>query len=201
MVDAVILAGGRGSRLGGCTKSLLPLGNSTVLAEIIRRLAPQTGALAIAARKEQGEFSGFGLPVLWDRQNDRGPLSGILSALEWAAGHGRREVLTVAGDTPFLPCDLVTRLGRVPACAESNGRIHPLIALWPVSCLTLLRETLEKATVSGDRYGLAVRPFASALGMKTVTFEKTSQDPFFNINTYEDLSRLTEDPRAALTVS
>ena len=201
MVDAVILAGGRGSRLGGCTKSLLPLGDGTLLAEIIRRLTRQTDALAIAARKEQVELSAFGLPVLPDRQTDRGPLSGILSALEWAAGRGRQEVLTVAGDTPFLPCDLVTRLGRVPACAQSNERIHPLIALWPVSGLTLLREMLEKAERSGDRHGLAVRPFASALGMRTVIFDATSHDPFFNVNTREDLSRLAEDPRAAMTVS
>lgn len=190
MTYAVILAGGRGSRLGGCDKPLLPLGQGALLDTILERLTPQVSTIALAIRGDQTGYARFGLPVLRDGWVDQGPLIGILSALEWGRGEGASEVLTVSGDTPFIPRDLVSRLSPGPSCAMSRERSHPLIALWPTTCLSLLRDHLARALASGARRQLAVRRFTEKIAMRDVSFDDEPDDPFFNINTPEDVDAL-----------
>ena len=182
MIAGIVLAGGRATRMGGGDKALLPLGGRALLAHVLARLGPQVGAVAISANGDPARFAGFGLPVLADTVPGLpGPLAGVLAGMDWAAGLGMERLLCVAGDTPFLPVDLVARLGAHPfAMAESLGRRHPTVALWPVA----LRDDLRAALDGGEH---RVGRFAMDHGAVGVAFD-APQDPFFNINTPEDLA-------------
>lgn len=189
---AVILAGGRSSRMGGGDKVLLDLNGKTLLDHVIARLRAQAGPLALSANGDPARFAGFGLPVLADSLPDfPGPLAGILAGMDWAAGLGADRVLVAAGDTPFLPLDLAEKLREAAGASglalaadrESDGklRFHPTFGLWPV----YLRHALHAALLAGDR---RIRAFTAQHGAGTALFDA---DPaaFFNINTPEDLSR------------
>lgn len=180
MICGLVLAGGQGRRLGGADKALLPLAGRPLLSWLLPRLAPQASALALSANGDPARFAAFGLPVLADEQDAQGPLAGLLRGLDWAAGQGAAALLTVPVDTPFIPLDLVTRLAPAPACAESAGRAHRLVALWPVECRAALRDLLA---APGNR---AVGRFGATLGQRLVRFDDTP-DPFANINTPDDL--------------
>ena len=185
-IPAVILAGGLSRRMGGGDKGLLPFGDGTVLSSIIRRLAPQARPIGLNANGDPGRFAVLGLPVLPDSLPDRlGPLAGLLAAMEWATSLGADRVLTVPGDAPFLPPDLLLRLSKAgaPAIAASGGWVHPVVGLWPVTLAASLRHNLAQ--------GLRrVEPFAQAAGATTVEFPipPDSPDPFLNLNTPEDLA-------------
>ena len=181
MVAAVILAGGRATRMGGGDKPLMQLCGQPILSHVIARVAPQVEALAISANGDPARFAAYELPVLPDTvPGFPGPLAGILAGMDWAAELGLRRLLSVPGDTPFLPRDLVLRMD--PAAfpmAASHGRVHPVVAIWPV----MLRDKLRAALIAGER---RVGRFAEAYGAQVVRFD-IAPDPFFNINTPEDL--------------
>lgn len=189
MTPGVVLAGGRASRMGGGDKGLLPLAGRPVLAHVLARLAPQVDRLAINANGDVARFAGFGLPVLADSVPDQpGPLAGVLAGMDWAAGLGAAHLVTVAGDTPFLPPDLVARLraaGPFALAASDPGdgmRVHPVCGLWPVA----LRDTLRAALLAGQRRVLG---WAMDNGAVPVAFASDPVDPFFNLNTPDDLVR------------
>lgn len=186
-LPAVILAGGLSRRMGGGDKGLLPFGEGTVLGAILVRLALQAAQIALNANGDPARFAELGLPVLPDPvPGHPGPLAGILAAMEWAAGLGAPAVLTVPGDAPFLPHDLVSRLlgAGAPAIASSSGRAHPVVGLWPVGLATPLREALDQGTRK-------VETFARMHGAVEVEFPVPPGgiDPFLNINTPEDLAK------------
>ncbi len=180
LIAGVVLAGGAASRLGGGDKPLLPLGRGTALDLLLARLRPQVGALAMSANGDPARFASWELPVLADAAGHVGPLAGVAAAMAWAVGLGASAVLTVPGDTPFIPIDLAARLGAAPAWAESDGAVHPLVALWPTEACGRLAAWLRDG---GD---LRVKSFGAALGMRTVRFAD-APDPFFNINTPAEL--------------
>lgn len=182
----VILSGGRATRMGGGDKALLPLGGGTILGQVIGRLSPQVAGLALNANGDPGRFSDFGLPVLPDSvPGFAGPLAGVLAGLDWAAGRGAETVVTVAGDTPFFPCDLVPRLQLaaegmdhpLALAATPDGR-HPTFGLWPVG----LRDALRSALEAGVR---KVVQWTDAHGGQVALFDAAG-DPFFNVNTPKD---------------
>src|SRR4051812_36851364 len=109
----VVLAGGLARRMGGGDKPLRSIGDRSILARVVERVAPQCDELIVNANGDAGRFAAFGLPVVADDVADfPGPLAGILAALDWtaAARPGCDWVVSVAGDCPFLPRDLVARL-------------------------------------------------------------------------------------------
>jgi molybdopterin-guanine dinucleotide biosynthesis protein A len=174
--------------MGGGDKCLLPLGGRAVLGHVIDRLRPQVTALALNANGDPARFARFELPVVADDATDfAGPLAGILAALVWArrAHPSVPAVLTVPADTPFLPPDLATQLAAAgaPAVARSAGRIHPVVGLWPLDLEPGLRRALRQ---DGLR---KVEAWTARLGPAVVDFAAAPIDPFFNINTPEDLER------------
>ncbi|QND60433.1 molybdenum cofactor guanylyltransferase MobA [Mesorhizobium huakuii] len=193
-IAGIVLAGGQSRRMGGGDKSLLPLGSGSVLDQLLSRFGPQVEILALSANGDPDRFSRFGLPVLADTiEGFAGPLAGILTGLEWAAaGTPCKAVVTAAGDTPFLPLDLVERLaaaaGEHPgsiAVALSAGRRHPTFALWPIDCRDALRHFLV------DEDNRRVSAFIERHGHVEVEFpvlQSTGLDPFFNINVPDDLA-------------
>ncbi|PIE07487.1 MAG: molybdenum cofactor guanylyltransferase MobA [Rhodobacterales bacterium] len=181
----VILAGGRGRRMGGADKALLELGGVPMIARVIARLGPQVDALAISANGAPGRFAGFGLPVLPDTiAGHPGPLAGLLAGMRWAEAEGASHIVTAATDTPFLPADLVGRLGSARgapiALAETARGLHPTFGLWPVSLAGALAEALEAGT-------RRVGAWALEQGAARVRFPAGPPDPFFNINTPADM--------------
>ena len=180
-VAALVLAGGSARRLGGVDKPLLALGGLPLLARILDRVGLPD--IAISANGDPARFAMFGLPVLDDGPFvGQGPLAGVLAGLDWAERLNAGALLTIPGDTPFVPAGLAEALAPAPACAASNGRVHHLVALWPVSCLDGLRAVLA---VNGRR---DVRHFAELIGMRPVDFGTMKRDPFTNINTREDIA-------------
>ncbi|MBN8290700.1 molybdenum cofactor guanylyltransferase MobA [Rhodobacter sp. NTK016B] len=181
MVAAVILAGGQANRMGGGDKPLLMLSGQSLLARVIARIAPQVAALALNANGDPARFAEFRLPVLPDSLPDQpGPLAGILAGLDWAAAQGHTQLLSVPGDTPFLPDDLVTRLSAAPAAiAASGGRAHPVVGLWP----TEARHALRAQLAQDERRAMR---FAASQNAVEIAFDATP-DPFFNVNTPADL--------------
>jgi molybdenum cofactor guanylyltransferase len=179
-IAAVILAGGQARRMGGGDKTLLTVGGKPMLASIIEAL--HVAPVAISANGDPARFAQFGLPVLDDGAFvGQGPLAGVLAGLDWAASLGMTALLTVPGDTPFLPNDLPERLAPAPGCAASGGRLHHLVALWPMPCRDDLRSFLS---TPGSRH---VARFAERIGMRYVEFTVRNGDPFVNINTPDQL--------------
>ncbi len=185
-----ILAGGQARRMGGGDKGLLTVGDRPMLDHVIERLAPQVGKLALNANGDRTRFAKFGLPVLADPvAGHAGPLAGVLAGLDWAAGREAANIVTVAADTPFLPSDLVFRLlnasadqGRQIALACTATGLHPTFGLWPVT----LRDDLRTALSEGVR---KVVDWADRHGVARAEFPVGEFDPFFNVNTPEDLAR------------
>ena len=187
-VLGLILAGGQARRMGGGDKPLLRLGGRTLLERVVERLGPQCGAgLALSANGDPARFAGFPGPILPDPlPGQPGPLAGILAGLEYAAAHGVARVVSVSGDAPFLPADLVARLLAVAsetgiALAASGERQHFTIALWPTALRNALRDHLER----GER---RVGAFIARHGAAVASWPVEPMDPFFNINTPEDLA-------------
>lgn len=188
-IPGVILAGGLATRLGGGDKTLLPLGEGTILGHVIARLRPQVGRIALNANGDPARFAAYPLPVIADSvAGFPGPLGGILAAMDWAAGQGAQSVVTVAGDTPFFPPDLVERLREAGqdmapplVIAATAGGWHPTFGLWPVG----LRDDLRAALADGAR---RVMHWARDHGARKAMFDAHPFDPFFNINTPADLA-------------
>jgi molybdopterin-guanine dinucleotide biosynthesis protein A len=192
-IAGLVLAGGRGSRLGGVDKPLLQVGGASILARVIDALRPEVRWLAISANGDPARFAGFGAPVLPDGDTaGEGPLAGLRAGLAWAAGLDAEFVLTAPGDTPFLPVGLARSLAPPPSFAARAGVDHPLVALWPVTILDRLRSVLS---APGSR---AVVAFAREIGMRRVEFPASGADPFMNVNTPDDLATaraMAENPR------
>ncbi|MCB8823021.1 molybdenum cofactor guanylyltransferase MobA [Microvirga rosea] len=190
-VTGLILAGGRSLRMGGNDKSLLLLDGDPLLSHVIRRLAPQCDALVLNANGDPGRFAPFKPCVISDTlPGYLGPLAGILSGLEWTALH-RPDIdwiVSVPADTPFIPSNLVMRLhearlraGSTLVRAESAGRNHHAIGLWPVKLKTDLCHALEHEHLR------SIRQWTEKYDVAEASWADTPIDPFFNVNTPEDL--------------
>ena len=199
----VILAGGLATRMGGGDKCLLPLGGGTILDQVIARLAQQVSGLALNANGDPARFDHLHLPVLPDTLPEfPGPLAGVLAGLDWAATQGADTIVTVAGDTPFFPETLVSHFsntaqdmahplvlaatpraeGEATKSMSRSGLIrHPTFGLWPVA----LRSDLRAALQDGLR---KVVLWTEKHDGREAVFTEPG-DPFFNVNTPEDLAR------------
>lgn len=201
MIAGVILAGGRATRMGGGDKGLRPLGKQRLMDHVLARLSPQVDLLGINANGDPARFAEFGLPVFADSLPDHpGPLAGVLAGLDWAAEQGATAIVTAAADTPFFPRDLVARLTAeagpsglcLAASPDEDGKMqrHPTFGLWPVALAddlrTALRGGLRKIVLWTDGHGAG-----------TARFDSTPFDPFFNINTPEDIATAEQLMRLA----
>lgn len=188
----VILAGGQSRRMNGQDKSLIELGGETLIKRAIKRLKSQTPKIIISTNSNSQSYLEFNLPITKDEiTNYAGPLAGILTAMRWAQANkpNFKQIITIAVDTPFFPNDYTKTMldkhhGKTQiTIANSNGRNHPVFAIWDIS----LAEDLQKFLV--DEGNRKVMVFAERYNFTTQKFDdKSGVDPFFNINTYEDLT-------------
>lgn len=186
-----LIAGGHARRMDGRAKGLLTVGGASVLARTKARLAPQVGRLTLNTNLPATDFSALDIEVLADDPGSGdGPLAGLLSCLAHGAAQTPTPaaILTVPGDCPFLPEDLVARLKQGlgeggAAVAASGDKIHPLTGLWRLDLLPRLKKAIQE---KGLR---RARDWATDIGAAQVTFPTEPYDPFFNINTPDDLAR------------
>lgn len=183
-IAGLILAGGASSRMGR-DKAFVQLGGRPLVAHAIGLLVPQVDALALSIFRGDPRFEPFGIKMLSDLGASReGPLAGLLSGLEWATDRAYTHMATIPVDSPFLPRDLVERLaeGRTDeiAVAVTQGRPHPVVALWPVTLRSALAGHLAKA----DQRRLTA--FVEAHPHRLVPF--ADDQAFANINTPDELA-------------
>jgi molybdenum cofactor guanylyltransferase len=183
-IAGVILAGGKATRMDRANKALLLLGAKSLVSHVSDRLAPQVSLLGVNANRD---FEAFSLPIVTDGiGGNLGPLDGILGAMMFAEQNGCTHALTVSVDTPFFPSDLAEKFSEKStdqiAIANSNGRIHGTCGLWPVQNAAGLRAFI----LSGK--SLKLMDYLNQTGFVEVAFDGTDPDPFFNINTPDDLA-------------
>jgi len=195
VILGLVLAGGLARRMGGGDKALIRIGDKTILQRVLDRLAPACAGVVLNANGDPTRFAAFGLPVVADDvAGFAGPLAGILAGLDWMAAHapGIAWLASAPGDCPFLPHDLVARLhtarlaAQKPlACARSGDWRHPVVGLWPVA----LREDLRHALVAENLRKIEV--WTARHGVALAEWPTTPVDPFFNVNTPEDVAAAT----------
>ena len=198
-ITGVILAGGRGSRMGGADKGLqnfrgVPLAMFTML-----RLAPQVGEVMVNANRNLAAYESFGVPVWPDALADfAGPLAGFLAGLEQCETD---YLVTVPCDTPLFPQDLVARLAEalerdgadiaMAAAREEDGQVRSQ----PVFSL-LRRELMESLVTFTHGGGRKIDAWTAQHKTVLVPFDQAGDEPsaFFNANTLAELHRLEQAP-------
>lgn len=190
-ITGCILIGGKSSRMGGGIKSLKYFNNKCILDKIIERSKSQVSSLAINSNRNNKELRKYLLPIFPDViKGFKGPLAGIHASLNWAKKNNpnHKWVMTFAGDTPFFPKNIVERLyyeaikqNAKIIIAKSFERKHPVFGLWHIS----LEKDLSKSIINKNIR--KIEHWAKTHLFKTVNFSEKKFDPFFNINTLDDL--------------
>lgn len=184
-ITGAILAGGRGSRLGGVDKGLVHLHGRPLIEHAIGALRPQVGSLLISANRNRDIYTSYGIPVIADVMGDHdGPLAGILSAMRAA---GTTYIVVVPCDAPRPPANLVEVLAATLIRARADiavvscaGRMQPVFAL--IRCT--LADRLQQYLAAGERgVGNWMRRQQAEMA------EFPDRDAFMNINTPDDLRR------------
>jgi|TARA_B110000503_G_scaffold51751_1_gene83437 molybdopterin-guanine dinucleotide biosynthesis protein len=192
IVPCVILAGGKGRRMGGKDKALIPLLDRPLLSYVLESISGHVAPIALNINTNLDKFSEFGYEIIEDPiKGHLGPLAGILASLNWARQLNQKWVMTLPCDTPFLPKNIVKEMIKLKnkeldvdlVVAQSKGYNHPVIALWKSD----LNLKLEKALNEGIR---KIDIFTSNLKVAYVDFDKINNenfDPFTNLNSPLDL--------------
>jgi molybdenum cofactor guanylyltransferase len=183
-ITGIVLAGGKGTRMGSVDKGLQPLRGKPMVEHVLARLRPQVAEIIINANQNVETYEKFGERVVRDEIGGfAGPLAGLHAGLK-AAAHPL--VVTVPCDSPFLPDDLVQRLNAALkdndlAVAKTGEQPHPVFALMKRQ----VRESLEAFLAGGGR---KIDAWYAALKVVEVRFDDEA-DAFRNINTLEELKR------------
>ncbi|GIZ52067.1 molybdenum cofactor guanylyltransferase MobA [Noviherbaspirillum aridicola] len=191
-ITGLILAGGRGTRMGTVDKGLQNFRGGPMVMHVIMRLQPQVGEIIINANQNIGPYEGFGFPVWPDQLGGfEGPLAGLQTGLTHCeTGY----LLTAPCDSPFLPADLAERLGEALAAAEAElavavteeeGRRQPQ----PVFCL-MKSSVLPSLNAFLQDGGRKIDKWYRSLRFVEVLFDDA--DAFRNINTVDDLRRFEQ---------
>ena len=192
IIPCVIIAGGKGKRMGGKEKALINLLDRPLISYIIEKVSGKAAPIALNINNNFEKFKKFGYEILEDPiKGHLGPLVGILASLNWARKLNQKWVLTLPCDTPFLPKNLVESLIKAKnenidldlVVAKSRGFNHPTIALWKTDNNLILKKAIEKGIRKIDI-------FTSQLKTSYVDFdniENSTIDPFTNLNSPKDL--------------
>jgi molybdenum cofactor guanylyltransferase len=197
-ITGLVLAGGRGSRMGGADKGLQVLDGRPLAVHALERLKPQVGALMVNANRHLDTYRTLGLQVVTDVNSDfAGPLAGMLAGLLQATTPW---MVTVPCDSPRFPADLVARLAdaarsagtpvAIAATRSAYGALQPQ----PVFCLiaTRLRDDLAAYLASGER---KIDRWTARHGQAVAVFD--DEAAFANANTAEELAALSAQPGGA----
>ena len=197
-ITGLLLAGGRGMRMGGVDKGLQTLHGEPLAAHVLRRLAPQAGALLISANRHPDTYAALGAPfgaaiVADTLPGFPGPLAGLLAGLRASA---TPYLLSAPCDSPWLPADLAARLAHAlnanqadiatatTVDADGNTSLHPVFALLRTGLADELSEFLD----AGER---KVRAWYAR--HRTVEVVFTDERAFYNANSLQELADLERD--------
>ena len=184
-VTGLILAGGKGSRMGGVDKGLQAFRGKRLVDHVYERLAPQVGGIIINANQNQDEYRSFGVRVVSDAIGGfAGPLAGFHAGLSVS----KRPFLASAPcDSPFLPEDLIARLyaridetGAELAVAKTGDQPHPVFSLMRRGVLDHLADFLKEG-------GRKIDAWYATLNVVEVAFDDEAE-AFSNINTLDELA-------------
>jgi len=183
-VTGVVLAGGQGRRMGGVDKGLVTFAARPMVAHVLERLAPQVGDVLINANQNADRYAAFGYPVFGDDVGGfAGPLAGLHAALRRAA---HSLVATAPCDSPFLPGDLVARLGRELSARNAQLAVAKTFDQpHPVFCL-VRRDVLPHLDAFLNGGGRKIDAWYATLQVVEVQFDDEA-DAFRNINTEGEL--------------
>ena len=184
-ITGLILAGGRGTRMGEVDKGLQPFRGYPMVMHVLMRLAPQVGAVLVNANQNLAAYESLGHPVVIDAvQGYAGPLAGLHAGLSQC---DTEYLLSAPCDSPFLPHDLARRLadGLVSAradvaIAKTGTQTHPVFCLVRTALVDHLGEFLADG-------GRKIDAWTSSLAFTEVAFDDV--DAFRNINTLDELKR------------
>jgi molybdopterin-guanine dinucleotide biosynthesis protein A len=198
-ITGLILAGGRGSRMGGVDKGLQNFNGMPMALQTLMRLQLQVGQVMINANRNLAAYESFGAPVWPDVLDDyAGPLAGFLTGLERCE---TPYLVTVPCDTPRFPLDLVQRLAEamtredaeiaMAAAPETDKTGQLIVRTQPVFCLLSLSllESLMEFTRQGGR---KIDAWTALHKTVVVPFDAPQDDPlaFSNANTLADLQQM-----------
>ncbi len=185
-VAALVLAGGEGRRMGGGKPARL-LAGRPLLSFALDAARRHGGPIALGVRQLDQIAPFAGVETITDSPGMAGPLAALSAGLQWAHAKGRRFLLSMPCDAPFLPCDLVARLyaralrddARV-VLPSSLERLHPACGLWRTDIAPALSTYAQSGRAS--LIGLA-----EAVGYVVEAWPSGAPDPFFNVNAPKDL--------------
>ncbi len=199
-ITGLIIAGGRGNRMGGVDKGLQLLNGEAMISHVIARLSPQVATVVINANRNLSDYAVFGAPVFPDQNDDfSGPLAGIQAGLRHCA---TPYLVTAPCDSPFLPRDLVRRLFTAletnqadlavavtiaTTDTEKSKQAQPVFMLLKTSLSTDLDYYLQEG-------GRKIESWYRRQHFIEVMFEDTAA--FQNINTIEELLSVSSVPAA-----
>jgi molybdenum cofactor guanylyltransferase len=184
----VVLAGGKSQRFGE-DKSQVKLGAKLLIDYILSEITGEFNKILIVSNSSIDFKHSDKISVIKDIKKNLGPLGGVLTAMKWVKHNNKdyKWILTFPVDTPFFKRTILQKFLQDIQPEESklffiksNNTRHNIFGLWSVDLMEKLEEDLNK----GER---KVEVWANSIGVKTVNIEFQNEDPFFNINTKEDL--------------
>lgn len=196
VVGGLILAGGRGNRIGGEDKGLLRLDERAYVAHLVDVLSPVVASMAISANRNMDRYSSWADTILPDCAfPEAGPVAGLTEGLRWARMQGFMGVITAPCDTPGLPpgwavqiLEAARRRPAIPCLSDTGDRRHPLHGYYPVALLG----RVERYLCRGERRALAL---AEQLGAEWMDCRAMAQG-FINVNQPADQARVRSAPES-----
>jgi len=186
---AVVLAGGKSKRFGE-DKNSVKLGSKTLLEHVLYKITNKFEEMVIVSSHPLEIKKTKNITVIPDCLHDLGPLAGVLSAMKWIKQNQKsyQWIATFPSDTPFFDLSIIEEYIKKIKLNDSslyfiksNNKRHNIFGLWSINLLDTLEDDLIK-----NNYR-KVEEWANKIGVKTIDIKIENYDPFFNINTKEDL--------------
>ena len=188
-----VLAGGKSQRFGE-DKSQVKLNGKLLIDYILSEIIDEFNEILIVSNK-QIKFKNYeNISLINDFKKDQGPLGGVLSAMKWAKEKNNKYewISTFPVDTPFFKKEILQKfLSEINSeesklfFIKSNNTRHNIFGIWSIDLMKKLEDDLNE----GQR---KVEVWANSVGVKVINMEFINKDPFFNINTKEDLEKAKE---------
>jgi molybdenum cofactor guanylyltransferase len=184
----VVLAGGKSKRFGE-DKSQAQLGSKILIDYILSEIINDFNEVIIVANDPIKHLLSDKITKIEDYKKNLGPLGGVLSAMKWVKDNNKKYqwIVTFPSDTPFFKINILNEFFNKVNVKESelffmkfNDKRHNIFGLWSMDLIDQLEKDLE----NGSR---KVEKWANNIGVKTINMSFEKEDPFFNINTKEDL--------------
>ena len=190
----VVLAGGKSQRFGE-DKSQVKLGDKLLIDYILSEIIDEFNEVLVVSNNLIDFKQSEKISLIKDFKKDLGPLGGVLTAMKWVKDNNKdyQWISTFAVDTPFFKNEILKDFFKKINMKEgklffinSNDTRHNIFGLWSLDLMDKLEEDLDK----GER---KVEVWANSIGVKNINMKYENKDPFFNINTKEDLKKAIEN--------